>query len=166
MSLTLGKSFNRQIKMRLPFQNYFYDIGIFYTTIINFNLFDVKPVYKHGNNPSDDVKINMFKNIEASEFCMNFLDMKIENERPSKFITIKDKYQSDIYSNLTETIIMNNNNIMKIYLFSLAAYEDDFLYVMVERKNITKAKEDKIISTLSGIQIMTSDVNEYLYNLK
>jgi len=166
MSLTLGKSFNRQIKMRLPFQNYFFDIGIFYTTIINFNLFDIKPVYKHGNTPLDDVKINMYKNIEASDFCMNFLNMKIENERPSKFIEIKDKYQSDIYSNLTETIIMNNNNIMKIYLFSLAAYEDEFLYIMVERKNIAKTKEDKIVNTLSGIQIMTSSVNSYLCNLK
>ena len=166
MSLTLGKSFNRQIKMRLPFQNYFYDIGIFYTTSINFNLFDIRPIYKHGSNPSNDSKINMFKNIEASDFCMDFLDMKIENDRPSRFIAVKDEYQSEIYCNFVETVMMSNNNHMKIHLFSMTKYDEDFLYILVERKNISKVNEEKIISTLSGIQITTSKVGFYLNELK
>jgi len=166
MSLTLGKSFNRQIKMRLPFQNYFYDIGIFYTTSINFNLFDIRPVYKHGNNPSNDSKINMYKNVEASEFCMNFLDLKIENGRPSRYISVKDEYQSEIYCNFTETIMMNNNNNLKVNLFSLIKYDNDFLYLLVERKNISKISNEKIISTLSGIQITTNLVSDYLESLK
>jgi len=165
MSLTLGKSFNRQMKMRLPFQNFFYDIGIFYTTSINFNLFDIRPVYKHGSNPSNDAKINMFKNIEASYFCMKFLDMKIEDNRPSRFISVKDEFQSKIYCNFIETIMMNNNNTMKIYLLSLTDYDEDFVYVLVERKNVSKVNEEKIISTLSGIQITTSIVDNYLKNL-
>jgi len=166
MSLTLGKSFNRQIKMRLPFQNYFYDIGIFYTTSINFNLFDIRPIYKHGSNPSSEAKINMFKNIEASDFCTDFLEMKIENDRPSRFIAVKDNFQADIYCDFIETIMMSNNNNMKIYLFSLTKYDNDFLYILVERKNISKVSEDKVISTLSGIQITTSTVNNYLNELK
>jgi hypothetical protein len=147
--------------MRIPFQNYFYDIGIFYTTYINFNLFDVKPIYKHGSSPSDDVNINMYKNIEASDFCMNYLSTKLENNRPSKYIGIKEEYQNDIVCDFVETIQMSSTNILRVYMFTLNEYTDTYRYILVERKNIPKI-EEHTINTLSAVQIATSDVLNYL----
>jgi len=152
--------------MRIPFQNFFYDIGIFYTTSINFNLFDIKPIYKYGNSPTNDVNINMFKNIETSIFCSNFLDLKMENDRPSRYLEIKSEYQNDIICDLTESITMTSNNMMKVYMFTLYKYENDFLYLLIERKNVSKTTDMKVISTLSGIQINSSIALNYLNSLK
>ena len=41
MALQLGKSFNRNYKIRLPFLDGFYDIGLFYNNKSSFLLFSV-----------------------------------------------------------------------------------------------------------------------------
>jgi len=157
MSLTLGKSFNRQLKLRIPFKNYFYDIGIFYTTKINFNLFDIKPILKYNiQSAPNDVKINMFKNIEMSIFCSECLDLGEENNRISYFKCIKEEWRDIITLDNVEHVNMGIDNEMTIFMFVMNQYSDSFRFILTERKNITKVSNEHIIRTLSGIQISTT----------
>ena len=159
MALTLGKSFNRQIKLRLPFQKYFYDISVFYTTKINFNLFDIKPIMKYNTfDISNNVKINMFKNIEMSEFCMNCLNLEYdENTRPLKYVDIVDNWKSSITCESVDNIIMSDDNYIKIYLFKIKDFDKDFLFLLIERRNYFKENNNQILTTLSGVQISISE---------
>jgi len=158
MALSLGKSFNRHLKLRLPFQDYFYDIGVFYSTYINFNLFDIKTVLKYNRNvvPSN-VKINMYKNIEASIFCTNCLDLTIENNRLSYYEGIHKNWKDKIKCINTEYIDMGIDNYIRINIFNMCEFEKNFLFLLVERKNKTKIHGKQLATTLSGIQISTSE---------
>jgi len=167
MSLTLGKSFNRQYKLRLPFKDFFYDIGVFFNTDINFNLFDVKTVLKYNSDKEfTGVHINMYKNIETSPFCKKCLNLSLVDNRLSKFKGIKEEWDNDIYCAFKEKISLNANNYLKIYIFKIKSYcsnKDDFLFLLIERKNyLKKYKSDKIVTTLSGLQISTPDPFNYI----
>jgi len=167
MSLTLGKSFNRQYKLRLPFKDFFYDVGIFFHTDINFNLFDINAVLKYNSDQEfTGNQINMYKNIEMSDFCKNCLDLHLVDNRPAKFNNILDEWKDDVYLETKEKIFINANNFMKIFIFKLKNYDnkkDDFLFLLVERKNfLKKYRSDKIITTLSGLQIATQPAIEYI----
>ena len=45
MSLSLGKSFNRNYRMRIPFLDGFYDIGIYFDKKSTLLLFSIDPVF-------------------------------------------------------------------------------------------------------------------------
>ena len=47
----------------------------------------------------------MFKNIEASDFCMNYLDMKIEDDRPSRYLEIKSRENDSNYNKPKLTVV-------------------------------------------------------------
>jgi len=167
MSLTLGKSFNRQYKLRLPFRDYFYDISVFYHTDINFNLFDINPIMKYNSNKDlKAVNINMFKNIESSDFCINCLDLKTINNRLSKYENIKDEWKNDITCVGKERVNISSDNYLKVITFRIKSYnniKDDFIFLLVERKNyLKKYKDDRITTTLSGIQIATNSPIDYI----
>jgi len=168
MSLTLGKTFNRQYKARFPFHDYYYDIGIFYHTDVNFNLFDVKPIYTYNSKNIASTNINMFKNIESSDFCMKCLLLKNIDNRLCEFIKIDPYISSDLIINSNEQIILSESNYIKIISFKFEQFDknDDFLFILVERKNfLKKYKTDKIITTLSGLQISTSKPIEFIKKL-
>ena len=65
MSLQLGKTFNRNYVIRLPFLDGFYDIGLFYNNKSSFLLFSVDSDFSKSKNKelSRSIKVNMFKNI-------------------------------------------------------------------------------------------------------
>ena len=77
MGLQLGKSFNRNYVLRIPFLDGFYDIGLFYNTKSSFLLFSVDSDFSQSMNKElkHNVKINMYKNIESSKFCETFLKL-------------------------------------------------------------------------------------------
>ena len=65
MSLTLGKSFNRNYRLRIPFLDGYYDIGVFFNKKSTLLLFSIDPVF-HESEFKHSVKVNMFKNLESS----------------------------------------------------------------------------------------------------
>ena len=58
MSLKLGKQFDRNYNLRMPFLRGFYDIGIFYNKKSTFLLFSVEQGLRGFG---EGAKINMFK---------------------------------------------------------------------------------------------------------
>ena len=74
MSLILGKLFDRNYTMRIPFLDGHYNIGTFFNKRSTSLLFSVEPEFdntptKHG------IKINMFKNLKSSKFTETFLNL-------------------------------------------------------------------------------------------
>ena len=58
MSLKLGKQFDRNYNIRIPFLRGFYDIGIFYNKKSTFLLFSVEQGLRGFG---EGAKVNMFK---------------------------------------------------------------------------------------------------------
>ena len=50
MSLKLGKSFNRNYSLRIPFMKGFYNIGIYFDKKSTFLLFSIKPDFYDSIN--------------------------------------------------------------------------------------------------------------------
>ena len=166
MALTLGKSFDRNFVMRLPFLNGYYDIGTFYNKKSPFLLFRVDPSFE--TNPSmHGIKINMFKNLESSIFVETFLNLhnysKSTLDIINQFKDIKADYYYDISFILNETIKFTKIEIgdrvlfdtLSLYGFTLTSYDSEFIFIIAERQNIIKKLEKKIVRT-TGIQIATS----------
>jgi len=105
MSLKLGKSFDRNYNLRLPFLNGYYDIGVFFNKRSTFLLFSVDSSL---GVDGQGVKVNMFKNLESSKFCETFLEL--HNYRKSsldilnQFKCIKPEYYHEV------SFILNENN--------------------------------------------------------
>lgn len=158
MALSLGRTFDRQIKMRVPYKNFFYDVGVFFTTKTNFSLFEIKPILKFGvDQVPNDVKIKMFKNVEMSNFCMNYLNLESNDlddiHHPIHFESIKDKWVNTVICSSSEYIDLGKINYLKIYVFDIL--KDDFKFIMTERCCDSKGI---VIKNLSGVQIYTSDI--------
>lgn len=174
MGLKLGKSFDRNYNLRIPFLNGFYDIGIFFNKKSTFLLFSVDAGVRSGS--SEGVKINMFKNIESSKFCETFLEL--HNYRKStldilnQFKCVKPEYFHEVSFVLNETLNLSKIEIddktlfdcLNIYGFTLNSYQNEFLFLITERQNIVKKLNRKIVRT-SGIQIATTQaihmLNDY-----
>ena len=173
MGLKLGKSFDRQYNLRLPFMNGHYDIGIFFNRKSTFLLFSVEP----GLGEGQGVKVNMFKNLESSKFCETFLDLHNYRKNTldilNQFKAIKPEYFHEVSFILNETLTLAKVEIdddrtlfdcLNIYGFTLNSYLNEFIYIITERQNIVKKLNRKIVRT-SGIQIATSSamkmLNEY-----
>ncbi|MHA1815140.1 MAG: hypothetical protein ACTSX1_03985 [Candidatus Heimdallarchaeaceae archaeon] len=166
MGLKLGKSFDRNYNIRLPFLNGFYDIGIYFNKRSTFLLFSVDSGTRSSG--SEGVKINMFKNIESSKFCETFLEL--HNFRKStldilnQFKCIKPEYYHEVSFVMNETLNLSKVEVdedktlfdcLNIYGFTLNSYQNEFIFLITERQNIVKKLNRKIVRT-SGIQIGTS----------
>jgi hypothetical protein len=174
MGLKLGKSFDRNYKLRLPFLNGYYDIGTFYNRKSTFLLFSVEPA---GVSEGQGIKVNMFKNLESSKFCETFLDLHNYRKNTldilNQFKAIKPEYFHEVSFILNETLTLAKVDIeddrtlydcLNIYGFTLNSYLNEFIYIITERQNIVKKLNRKIVRT-SGIQIATGAalkmLNEY-----
>lgn len=167
MSLNLGKSFNRNYNLRVPFMKGFYNVGIYFDKKSTFLLFSVDPDFSESDEFKRSVKINMFKNLEASKFCETFLDLhnyrKNTLDISNQFEKVKDEYTHDISFVFNETITLSKVELeenrtvydsLNIYGFSLNSYGDEFLFLITERHNILKRLKKKVVRT-SGLQIAT-----------
>lgn len=167
MALKLGKSFNRNYNLRIPFMKGFYNIGIYFDRKSTFLLFSVDPDFSESVDYERSIKINMFKNLEASRFCETFL--KLHNYRKNtldisnQFEKIKDEYTHDISFVFNETITLakidldENRTVydsLNIYGFSINSYVDEFLFLITERHNVLRRFSKKVVRT-SGLQIAT-----------
>jgi len=171
--LTLGKAFDRNFQLRIPFLEGFYKLGIFFNKKSSFLLFDILPDFSSSSELKKSVKINMFKNLEASKFCETFL--KLHNYRKqnldivNQFEIIKSEYQSYVSMTLNETITLskvqvNNKDIFDlttIYGFTMNAYSGEFIFLIAERQNVVKRLEKKVVRS-TGIQISTASALQIL----
>ncbi len=161
MALKLGKSFDRNYNLRLPFLNSHYDIGVFFNKKSTFLLFSVEPGLRGSDVDGHGVKVNMFKNLESSKFCEAFLELHIKSE-----------YYHEISFILNETINVAKVEIyedktlfdcLNIYGFTLNSYLNEFIFIITERHSIVKKLNRKIVRT-SGIQIAKLSVRILLKN--
>jgi hypothetical protein len=166
MGLKLGKSFNRSYNLRVPILNGFYNIGIFFDKRSTFLLFKVDRDFG-TEEESKNIKINMFKNLEASRFCETFIELhnfrKNTLDISNQFEKIKDEYTSDVIFTFNESIILSKVELdeksvfdcLNIYGFTLESYLEEFVFILTERHNIQKRLGKKIVRT-SGLQIATT----------
>jgi len=167
MSLTLGKLFDRNYVMRIPFMDGYYNIGTFFNKRSTSLLFSVEPDFgntqiKHG------VKINMFKNLKSSKFAETFLNLhnfkKNTLDIMNQFNDIKDDYSYEVSFILNETLKLSKIDIngktlydvLNLYGFTLTSYNNEFIFIIAERQNILKKLGKKMVRT-TGIQISTSN---------
>lgn len=166
MGLTLGKSFDRALNMRLPFLDGNYNIGVFFSKRSSFLLFRVDADYPR-ESVSRGIKINMFKNLESSKFCETFL--KLHNYRGEnldilhQFDSIKDEYYSELTFIFNEMITLSKidhgdktfYDTLSLYGFTLSAYVNEFIFVIAERQNIISKLKKKVVRT-TALQISTT----------
>ena len=172
MALSLGKSFDRNYRMRLPFLDGFYDIGIFFDKRSTLLLFSIDPVF-YESKFERNVKVNMFKNLESSKFCETFL--KLHNFRKNtldisnQFECIKPEYYSDLSFTFNESLTLSKIESegrtffdqLNIYGFTMNSHTNEFLFILTERHNIVKRLGKKIVRT-SGLQIATTPALDML----
>jgi len=174
MALKLGKSFDRNYNLRLPFLKGYYDIGIFFNKKSTFLLFSVEPGLRNGDIEGYGTKINMFKNLESSKFCETFIELHNYRKNTldifNQFKNIKAEYYHEISFILNETINLSKVEIydekvlidcLNIYGFTLNSYLNEFIFIITERQNIVRKLNRKIVRT-SGIQIATSQAVKML----
>jgi hypothetical protein len=174
MSLKLGSRFNRNYTLRIPFIDGYYNIGIYYDKKSTFLLFKVDPDFTETSEYKHNIKINMFKNLEASKFCETFTELhnyrKNTLDISNQFNKIKPEYTDDISFVFNESIILAKIEIedgrevydcLNIYGLTINQVMDEFVFVITERQNIIKRLGKKIVRT-SGIQIATNPSLEML----
>lgn len=167
MSLSLGKSFDREYKLRIPFLENYYNIGIFFNKKSPFVLFSVDSKFKTNQKQVSSVKVNMFKNLVSSKFCETFLDL--HNYKSSnldilhQFHAIKPEYHADVNFILNETINLSKIDVgdrtlyetLTIYGLSLTSYISEFVFLIAERQNIITKLNKKVVRT-TGVQLATT----------
>lgn len=176
MNLRLGKSFDRNYTIRLPFLNSFQDISIFFNKKSSFLLFGIEQTNREEK--ASGIKINMFKNLESSRFCETFIELHNYRKNTldilNQFKNVKPEYQHEISFILNETITLAKFDIeddsgnkktlfdcLNIYGFTLNSYQNEFIFIITERQNIITKFNKKIVRT-SGIQIATTHAIETL----
>ena len=169
MSLKLGRSFNRNYTIRLPFLDGFYDVGLYYNNKSSFLLFSVDSDFSQSKSKDVKygIKVNMFKNIESSIFCETFLNLHSYRSQSldiiNQFKEIKPDYTLDVNFLFNETltmskIVVENSTFfdnLNLYCFTLSSYTDEFIFLIAERQNIVTKLQKKIVRS-SAIQISTS----------
>ena len=166
MALTLGKQFNRNYNIRIPFLDGFYNIGIYFDKRSTFLLFSVKPDFS-STSFEKTAKVNMFKNLESSVFCETFIDLhnfrKSTLDISNQFDKIKSEYSGDLSFIFNETLTLAKvelydkdvYDLLNIYGFTINSYLNEFVFILTERHNIVKRLGKKIVRT-SGLQIATT----------
>lgn len=183
MSLQLGRSFNRQYNIRLPFLDGFYNVELFYNNKSSFLLFGVESDFTQSKTKElkHSIKINMFKNIESSKFCETFLNLHNYRNQSldiiNQFKEIKPDYTLDVNFLFNETLIMSKVNVensifydnLNLYCFTLSSHSSEFIFLIAERQNIITKLHKKIVRS-SAIQIATSNsldlIDEYSLEYK
>jgi hypothetical protein len=172
MPLTLGKSFNRNYRMRVPFLDGHYDIGLFFNKKSTLLLFSIEPVF-NTSEFEHNVKVNMFKNLESSKFCETFLSLhnyrKSTLDISNQFDKIKPEYYSDLSFVFNESLTLSKVEVedriffdmLNIYGFTINSHINEFLFLLTERHNIVKRLGKKVVRT-SGLQIATTPALEML----
>ena len=172
MSLTLGKSFNRNYRLRIPFLDGHYDIGIFFNKNSTLLLFSIDPVF-YGSEFKHNIKVNMFKNLESSKFCETFLNLhnyrKSTLDISNQFENIKPEYYSDLSFVFNESLTLSKVEVgertffdqLNIYGFTMNSHINEYLFLLTERHNIVKKLGKKMVRT-SGLQIATTPALEML----
>jgi hypothetical protein len=169
VSLKLGRSFNRNYTIRLPFLDGFYDVGLYYNNKSSFLLFSVDSDFSQSKSKDVKygIKVNMFKNIESSIFCETFLNLHSYRSQSldiiNQFKEIKPDYTLDVNFLFNETltmskIVVENSTFfdnLNLYCFTLSSYTDEFIFLIAERQNIVTKLQKKIVRS-SAIQISTS----------
>ena len=165
MPLKLGKSFDRRYDLRIKFLNGFYDIGLFFNTKSTILLFSVEQGVRVSEERGN--KINMFKNLISSKFCETFIDLhnfrKNTLDIMNQFKSIKAEYQHEISFIFNETLTLSKVELydrdlydsLNIYGFTLNSFNNEFVFILTERQNISTTLGKKIVRT-SGLQIATS----------
>jgi hypothetical protein len=174
MSLKLGSRFNRNYTLRVPFIDGYYNIGIYYDKKSTFLLFKVDPDFSENSEYKHSVKINMFKNLEASKFCETFVELhnfrKNTLDISNQFNKIRPEYTDDVSFVFNESVILakieieDNREVydcLNIYGLTINQVMDEFIFIITERQNIIKRLGKKIVRT-SGIQIATNPSLEML----
>jgi len=166
MSLTLGKQFNRNYNIRIPFLDGFYNIGVYFDKRSTFLLFSVKPDFSLSTFEKN-VKVNMFKNLESSKFCETFLSLhnyrKNTLDISNQFEKVKPEYSGELSFVFNETITLAKvelhdksvYDLLNIYGFTINSYLNEYIFILTERHNIVKRLGKKVVRT-SGLQIATS----------
>lgn len=178
MGLSLGKSFDRNYNIRLPFLDGNYNIGTYLNKKSSFLLFSVDP--DHISNHKS-VKINMFKNLRTSKFCETFIklhDYKKSNlDIINQYDRVKEEYMNDINLFINETINLSKYDVhgkelydtISLYGFTLNSYNNEYIFLIAERQNIITKLSKKIVRT-TGVQIATSEslnlLDDYHDNFK
>ncbi len=172
MPLTLGKSFNRNYRMRVPFLDGYYDIGIFFHKNSSMLLFSIDPMF-YGSNFEHNVKVNMFKNLESSKFCETFLSLhnykKSTLDISNQFEKIKPEYYNDLSFVFNESLTLSKIEVddrtffdlLNIYGFTINSHINEYIFLLTERHNIVKRLGKKVVRT-SGLQIATTPALEML----
>ena len=172
MPLTLGKSFNRNYRLRIPFLDGNYDIGIFFNKKSTLLLFSIDPVF-YDSEFKRNIKVNMFKNLESSKFCETFLNLhnyrKSTLDISNQFENIKPEYYSDLSFVFNESLTLSKVEVgqrtfydqLNIYGFTMNSYMEEYIFLITERHNIVKRLGKKIVRT-SGIQIATTPALNFL----
>lgn len=166
MALTLGKQFNRNYNIRIPFLDGFYNVGIYFDKRSTFLLFSVEPDFSRSSSVKN-IKVNMFKNLESSIFCETFIDLhnfrKSTLDISNQFDKIKSEYSGDLSFIFNETLTLAKvelhdkpvYDLLNIYGFTINSYLNEFIFILTERHNIVKRLGKKIVRT-SGLQIATT----------
>jgi hypothetical protein len=167
MSLKLGSRFNRNYTLRVPFVDGYYNIGVYYDKKSTFLLFKVDRDFSDNTEFTHNVKINMFKNLEASKFCETFVELhnyrKVTLDISNQFNKIRPEYTDDVSFVFNESVILAKIEIeddrevydcLNIYGLTMNQVMDEFIFIITERQNIIKRLGKKIVRT-SGLQIAT-----------
>jgi len=176
MGLRLGKIFDRNFNIRLPFLDGSYNIGLFFNKHSSFLLFSVESEFSSSTRDRQNIKVNMYKSLVLSKFCESFLilhNYKNENlDILNQFESIKPEYFHDINISLNESIYLSKYTMgdkdlydcLNIYSFSLSSYINEFIFLIAERQFIDKRINRKIVRTC-GLQIATTSsldlINKY-----
>jgi hypothetical protein len=142
----------------------FYNIGIFFSKRSTFLLFSVESDFRTG---TVGAKVNMFKNLEGSKFCETFIELhnyrKSTLDIQNQFQAIKAEFHQDISFVSNETITLAKVEVddrvifdsLNIYVLTMNAYVNEFIFLITERHNVVKKLRKKIVRT-SGLQIATT----------
>lgn len=178
MALKLGKLFDRNYNMQVPFLDGHYNIGAFFNKRSTNLLFSVEPDFE--DMPSKyGVKINMFKNLRSSKFVETFLNLhnfkKTTLDIMNQFENVKDEYSHDISFILNETLKLSKVDIdgrelydtLNLYGFTMTSYNNEFIFIIAERQNILKKLGKKMVRT-TAVQIATGNALNLLdeYNIE
>ncbi len=172
MSLTLGRTFDREFSLRFNFLNGFYNLSVFFNKKSSFVLFSLNDDFPNKQDRIDRlVKVSMYKNLSSSKFCDTFLKLhtyrKTTLDILNQYNNIRPEYTNDVMCILNETvtmskIILDNEDkplydILNLYVFTMPSYQNEFIFVIAERQNICRKLGRKIVRT-TGLQISTTDV--------
>lgn len=174
MSLTLGKQFDRNYNLRVPFLNTFCNIYIFFSKKSPLVLYNIDQDNKAELDKSVNVK--MFKNLTGSTFCETFLNLhnyrKNNLDIVNQFHDVKSELSSDISFicnesiNLSKIIIEDRTlfDILTVYGFTLTSYINEYIFVVTERQHINQNLNKKIVRT-TGVEISTNESSEYIKDI-